>query len=70
VAGGKAFLVSESEILDHAALAACTPLAGTALVAAGGRPAIVNSIGGQIVPLVGAAPRNLVISEWPSLGAA
>jgi uncharacterized protein (DUF1330 family) len=66
----KAFLVTESEILDRAALAAYTPTVRAALVAAGGRPAVINSIGGRIVPLVGEPPRNLVVSEWPSLAAA
>ena len=66
----KAFLVTESEILDPAALAACTPRVRAALVAAGGRPAVINSIGGQILPLLGEPPRNLVVSEWPSLASA
>ena len=56
----KAFLVTESEILDPAALAAYTPTVRAALMAAGGRPAVINSIGGRI---------NLVVSEWPSLAA-
>ena len=57
----KAFLVTESEILDPAALAAYTPTVRAALVAAGGRPAVINSIGGRI---------NLVVSERASLAAA
>lgn len=56
----KAFLVTESEILDAAALAAYTPTVRAALMAAGGRPTVINSIGGRI---------NLVVSEWPSLAA-
>ena len=56
----KAFLVTESEILDPAALAGNTPTVRAALMAAGGRPAVINSIGGRI---------NLVVSEWPSLAA-
>ena len=56
----KAFLVTESEILDAAALASNTPTVRAALMAAGGRPAVINSIGGRI---------NLVVSEWPSLAA-
>jgi hypothetical protein len=56
----KAFLVTESEILDTAALAGNTPTVRAALMAAGGRPAVINSIGGRI---------NLVVSEWPSLAA-
>ena len=46
----KAFLVTESEILDAAALASNTPTVRAALMAAGGRPAVINSIGGRIVP--------------------
>ena len=56
----KAFLVTESEILDPAARAGNTPPVRAALMAAGGRPAVINSIGGRI---------NLVVSEWPSLAA-
>ena len=56
----KAFLVTESEILVAAALASNTPTVRAALMAAGGRPAVINSIGGRI---------NLVVSEWPSLAA-
>jgi uncharacterized protein (DUF1330 family) len=66
----KAFLVTESEILDAAALAAYTPQVRAALWTAGGRPAVISSIGGKIVGLVGEAPRNLVVSEWQSLAAA
>src|SRR5436190_21673787 len=66
----KAFLCTESEILDRAALAAYIPSVRDALVAAGGRPAVISSIGGKIIGLVGEAPRNLVVSEWQSLAAA
>ena len=66
----KAFLVTESEILDRAALATYIPPVRKALVAAGGRPAVISSIGGKVVTLVGEAPRNLVVSEWESLAAA
>ena len=65
----KAFLVTESEILDSSALAAYIPRVREALKAAGGRPAVISSIGGRVVPLVGEPPRNLVVSEWPSLAA-
>ena len=68
--GRGGFPVTESEILDRAALAAYIPPVRDALVAAGGRPAVISSIGGKIVALVGEAPRNLVVSEWPSLAAA
>jgi uncharacterized protein (DUF1330 family) len=65
-----AFLCTESEILNAAALAAYVPPVRDALVAAGGRPAVISSIGGRIVPLVGEQPRNLVVSQWESLAKA
>ena len=65
-----AFLITESEILDRAALAAYLAPVRDALKAAGGRPAVISSIGGKLVALVGDAPRNLVVSEWQSLAAA
>ena len=65
-----AFLCTESELLDQAALAAYIPPVRDALAAAGGRPAVISSIGGKVIALVGEAPRNLVVSEWPSLAAA
>ena len=66
----KAFLVAESEILDAAALAAYIGPVRKALVAAGGKPAVISSIGGRIIPLVGEPLRNLVVSEWESLAKA
>ena len=66
----KAFPVTESEILDETVLATDTSRVRDALKAAGGRPAVISSIGGKIVALVGEAPRNLVVSEWESLAAA
>ena len=66
----KAFLCTESEILDRAALATYIVPVRDALVAAGGRPAVISSIGGRVVALVGEPPRNLVVSEWESLAAA
>jgi uncharacterized protein (DUF1330 family) len=65
-----AFLCTESEVLNAAALAAYIPPVRDALVAAGGRPAVISSIGGKVVGLVGEAPHNLVVSEWDSLAAA
>jgi uncharacterized protein (DUF1330 family) len=61
-----AFLVAESEILDPAALAAYIGPVRRALVAAGGKPAVISSIGGRIIPLIGEPLRNLVVSEWES----
>jgi uncharacterized protein (DUF1330 family) len=66
----KAFLVAESEILDPAALAAYIGPVRTALIAAGGRPAVISSIGGRIIPLIGEPLRNLVVSEWESVAKA
>jgi uncharacterized protein (DUF1330 family) len=60
----KAFLVAESEILDQAALAAYVGPVRRALIAAGGKPAVISSLGGRIIPLVGEPLRNLVVSEW------
>jgi uncharacterized protein (DUF1330 family) len=62
----KAFLVAESEILDRAVLAAYVGPVRRALIAAGGKPAVISSIGGRIIPLVGEPLRNLVISQWES----
>jgi uncharacterized protein (DUF1330 family) len=66
----KAFLVAESEILDPAALAAYIDPVRKALIAAGGHPAVISSIGGRIIPLIGEPPRNLVVSEWESVAKA
>jgi uncharacterized protein (DUF1330 family) len=66
----KAFLVAESEILDPAALAAYIGPVRTALIAGGGRPAVISSIGGRIIPLIGEPLRNLVVSEWESVAKA
>jgi hypothetical protein len=38
-----------------------------ALIAVGGIPAVVSSLGARIVPLTGAPLINLVISEWESV---
>lgn len=66
----KAFLVAESEILDPAALAAYVGPVRKALVAAGGKPAVISSIGGRIIPLAGEPLTNLVVSEWESVAKA
>ena len=60
----KAYLVSESEVLDAAALASYTAAIGAVQKAAGGR-----SFGtrGKIVANVGDAPKRVGISEWDSL---
>ena len=66
----KAFLVAESEVLDPAALAQYVGPVREALVAAGGRPAVISSIGGRIIPLIGEPLANLVVSEWGSVAVA
>lgn len=64
--GPKAFLVSETETLDPAALAAYVPVVQAALTAAGGRAAVISSVRGKIVPVVGEPPQTYVVSEWES----
>ena len=66
----KAFLVAESEVLDPVTLAAYIGPVREALIAAGGKPAVISSIGGRIIPLVGEPLRNLVVSEWESVARA
>jgi uncharacterized protein (DUF1330 family) len=62
----KAYTVSETETLDPAAQKVFTPLAQSALKAAGGRT--FNTAGGKVVAIEGAAPpKNAVINEWDSL---
>jgi uncharacterized protein (DUF1330 family) len=60
----KAYLVTESEVLDAAALASYTAAISVVQKAAGGR-----SFGtrGKIVSSVGEAPKRVGISEWDSL---
>ena len=56
----KAFLVAESEILDEEALASYIPPVRAALIAAGGRPAVISSIGG-------CGMDNALLSSSPSI---
>jgi len=60
----KAYLVSESEVLDATALASYTSAIVAVQKAAGGR-----SVGtrGKITASVGDAPKRVGISEWDSL---
>jgi uncharacterized protein (DUF1330 family) len=60
----KAYLVSESQVLDAAAAAAYSPLVQAAQKAAGGRSFRTT---GKIVANVGSAPQRVGISEWDSL---
>lgn len=62
----KAYLVTETEVIDAAALATYVPQAQAAVRAAGGRPGIVPA-GGKIVALVGTPPKRFGVSEWESL---
>ena len=61
----KAYIVTETELIDAAALAVYTPQAQAAVKAAGGVPGIVAS--GKIVALVGEPPKRFGVSEWESL---
>jgi uncharacterized protein (DUF1330 family) len=61
----KAFVVTETEVLDAAALAAYSPLARAAADAAGARR--VSPPGGKTVAFVGEAPKRVGIQEWESL---
>ncbi len=59
----KAFVITETDVLDAAALAAYSPLARAA--AAGARR--VSPPGGKTVAFVGEAPKRVGIQEWESL---
>ncbi len=62
----KPYIVTESELIDAAALASYTPQAQAAAKAAGGRPGVVPT-GGKIVALVGTPPKRFGVSERESL---
>ena len=62
----KAYLVTESEVIDAAALATYVPQVQAAVRAAGGRPGVVST-GAKIVALVGTPPKRFGVSEWESL---
>jgi uncharacterized protein (DUF1330 family) len=61
----KAYLISETEALDAAAIAAYGPLIRPAIDAAGGRR--LNVPGGKTIAFVGDPPKRIAISEWESL---
>ena len=65
----KAYLVSETELIDAAALATYVPQVQAAVRAAGGRTGVVPP-GGKIVALVGTPPKRFGVSEWESLATA
>jgi uncharacterized protein (DUF1330 family) len=61
----KAFVITETDVLDAAALAAYSPLARAAADAAGARR--ISPPGGKTVAFVGEAPKRVGIQEWESL---
>ena len=61
----KAYIVSESEVLDAAANDAYRPLIIAAIQAAGGRR--LAPPGGKTLAFVGETPKRVSISEWESL---
>ena len=61
----KAYVVTETEALDAAAVAAYGPLIRPVIDAAGGRR--LNTPGGKTVAFVGEPPKRIAISEWESL---
>ena len=61
----KAYIVTESELLDAAALAEYTPKAQAAVRAAGGTPGIIAM--GRAIAMVGEPPKRFGASEWESV---
>ena len=61
----KAYLVTDTQILDAAAAIATSQKIQTVIRAAGGRTIISNR--GQITPVVGDAPARFGVSEWESI---
>jgi uncharacterized protein (DUF1330 family) len=61
----KAYLVTETEVLDAAALAAYVPQVRDAAKAAGGHLDFIPA-GGKVVAVVGEAPKRVGVSEWES----
>jgi uncharacterized protein (DUF1330 family) len=62
----KAYLITESEVLDRAALDTYLPQVRQAAKAAGGNLDFVPP-GDKIVALVGTAPKRIGVSEWESM---
>jgi uncharacterized protein (DUF1330 family) len=62
----KAYLVTETELLDPTALATYLPKVREAAKAAGGNLDFIPA-GGTVVKVVGEAPKRAGISEWESL---
>lgn len=61
----KAYIVTETEVIDSAALAAYVPQAQAAVRAAGGVPGVVAT--GKVIALVGEPPQRFGVSEWESV---
>ena len=61
----KAYTVAEIEVIDAAAQAAYTPTIVAEIGFAGGIP--VNNPGGNIVGIIGEAPKRIAINEWATL---
>jgi uncharacterized protein (DUF1330 family) len=62
----KAYLVTETEVLDRAALSTYVPQVRDAAKAAGGNLDFLPP-GENIVALVGDAPKRVGVSEWESM---
>ena len=62
----KAYIVSESEVIDAAAVASTRPLVVAAVQAAGGRR--LAPAGGKIVAFVGETPKRIGITEFETPG--
>ena len=60
----KAYIITESELLDPGALATYQPKAQAVVRAAGGTPGIIAS--GRVIAAIGDAPKRIGASEWPS----
>jgi uncharacterized protein (DUF1330 family) len=61
----KAYIITETEVIDAAALAAYSPQIRAAIDAAGGRR--IAPAGSKTVAFVGEAPKRIGINEWESL---
>ena len=60
----KAYIITESELLDPAALAAYLPKTQAAVRAAGGTPGLIST--GKVIAVMGDPPKRITASEWPS----
>jgi len=63
--GKKAYTVTENQVIDAKLAAEFAGRVTTAQAAAGGRN--LNTGGGKVVALEGAAPERVAITEWESL---